>query len=454
MFADLRGEICTHLSRGGFEAASSASDARFRMSSTSRCATEPPELTAEEWEALGDAITNDDEFGSLHFHPSSVRGEVPRSAQLAYCRKLATLTANKPHRIDAIFRHSGLFTPRWEEARGDRTYGDLVIEEAIAENLGRIPAYAPEIVEGVFREGQLTALFGRYAAGKSPAVQQLALSVENGLPWFGRRVLRRKVFLLDFETPQPEFVRNMLRLRRRYAGEWKLPCAYLLLAQENCDGVIVLGNLSTWRWWERLEFIRNLLEQSPDALIIVDPVEHFLRFNRNRSWEVLRLFLQLRELLRSHPHAALLLVANLRRRGRRAVPSLLKDPFHWLEGIAGDLDLVNRCDVRLGFDFHEDPEIRVIHGVRRTEDITPILVRRVGTPGEWCGFERVELTTKSLELSLTERQREYWRRLPQHFRFAEIVAAGSVPKSSLSRLINATRSMGLLKFLNGEHQKV
>lgn len=54
-------------------------------------------------------------------------------ADLAFCNALAFYTQKDSNKMDAVFRHSGLFRKKWDEIHyaDGRTYGDAVIDEAI-----------------------------------------------------------------------------------------------------------------------------------------------------------------------------------------------------------------------------------------------------------------------------------------------------------------------------------
>lgn len=52
-------------------------------------------------------------------------------ADLALCNYLAFWTRKSFSEIDRLFRQSGLYTEKWNEMRGNRTYGQITIEEAI-----------------------------------------------------------------------------------------------------------------------------------------------------------------------------------------------------------------------------------------------------------------------------------------------------------------------------------
>lgn len=51
-------------------------------------------------------------------------------ADLALCNMLAFWTGGDAEQVDRLFRASGLMRPKWDEKRGEQTYGDLTIQEA------------------------------------------------------------------------------------------------------------------------------------------------------------------------------------------------------------------------------------------------------------------------------------------------------------------------------------
>ncbi|HZX21284.1 MAG TPA: phage/plasmid primase, P4 family, partial [Clostridia bacterium] len=52
-------------------------------------------------------------------------------ADLAFANMLAFWTAKDKFKMDAIFRKSGLYRPKWDSKRGERTYGDYILDVAI-----------------------------------------------------------------------------------------------------------------------------------------------------------------------------------------------------------------------------------------------------------------------------------------------------------------------------------
>lgn len=63
-------------------------------------------------------------------------------ADLALCTMLAFWTRKDPTRIDRLFRQSGLMRDKWDEDRGNQTYGELTISKALAK-LGDDEVYDP-----------------------------------------------------------------------------------------------------------------------------------------------------------------------------------------------------------------------------------------------------------------------------------------------------------------------
>lgn len=53
------------------------------------------------------------------------------AGDLALCSRLATLTGRDPDRMDALFRRSGRMRAKWDQSRGDSTYGRMTIERAL-----------------------------------------------------------------------------------------------------------------------------------------------------------------------------------------------------------------------------------------------------------------------------------------------------------------------------------
>ena len=165
-------------------------------------------------------------------------------------------------------------------------------------------------------------------------------------------------------------------------------------------------------------------------------------------------YLQLRELFKKYPEASILLTFNLRKQDRQnGRPNLLTNARGWLEEVSGSLDILNRADVRLGIDFlDDDQEIRVINGVRRSEDFDPLLILPVEGANGKAGFQLAP-ASQAGTLAFTPKQREQWGRLPNVFRIEDVADKG-VPRASLYRLTKRACSLGILEHVGGVYRKV
>lgn len=73
---------------------------------------------------------NGDKFKRLF--EGDIAGYTSQSeADMALCCMLAFYCANDENKIDNLFRHSGLIRAKWDEKRGNLTYGQITINEAI-----------------------------------------------------------------------------------------------------------------------------------------------------------------------------------------------------------------------------------------------------------------------------------------------------------------------------------
>jgi len=209
----------------------------------------------------------------------------------------------------------------------------------------------------------------------------------------------------------------------------------------------------------RFKLIEAALTEKPNALVIIDPLELLFGIDTGKKQHVLWLYKALRHrILAKFPHAAILNTFNLRKFGKGDMrPSLLTNPREWLEEVCGTLDILNRSDVRLGMDTHDD-DVKVINGIRRGEEMQPLLIRPVSCidvvtkRDALAGFELCPLDGKHLAAVLTAKQLEYWNNLPTSFRFEDFADKG-VPRGSLSRLLARAQSLGLVRYESGWWRK-
>jgi hypothetical protein len=308
-----------------------------------------------------------------------------------------------------------------------------------------------EVVEGLLQEGQLAAFGGAFGMGKSPLLADLTVRLVHGLEWCGRKLEKRPVIALDFETAGPDYKRaiqrNATRLRVPVPRVPEELDVYLEHDDISEPGTAALMQaLSQPKIEARLQLLESALKRKPDAIVMIDPLEMLFRVDTTKKPHVLALYRALRTLLAPFPKAALICTFNLRKRNRKGEqPDLAFNPRDWLEEICGSLDLMNRADVRLGMDTRGD-DVRIVNGIVRGREMHPILIRPfVNSDDQLAGFERITPDELALETGsgLSTTQKTHWKALPQEFRFEE-VADKLVPRSSLSRLIKHMTSLGAL----------
>jgi AAA domain len=319
-----------------------------------------------------------------------------------------------------------------------------------------ITSARPEIVEGLMREQQIVAVGGAFGVGKSPWLQELAFCRAYGLPWCGRRVAQGPVILFDFESQYSTICRNIVNLCKRHNLSLQIPTELEIYAEigdplRNLNTAELLQAIKRARGWALVE---STLERRPTALVIIDPPEILFRFKKRFGESVIELYTEFRFLLSKFPHALIINTFNLRKRDKRTrKSSLLSEPRDWLEEIGGSLDLLNRSDVRLGMDFYGEGA-RVVNGVRRGEDLHPLLIRPVYADDDVeqpAGFELVSPGEVNLMSALSERLMGYWQKLSDEFTFEQAVAI--MGKSNFDRLKKRTTSLGLLEQIGRGHYK-
>ena len=92
----------------------------------------PPYLFDQEILERAKSAKNGNKFFMLWSGDTSAYENDDSRADLALCNILAFWCQRDFQRIDRLFRKSGLMRPKWDERRGQDTYGNLTIREAIA----------------------------------------------------------------------------------------------------------------------------------------------------------------------------------------------------------------------------------------------------------------------------------------------------------------------------------
>jgi hypothetical protein len=109
----------------------------------------------------------------------SAHGGDHSAADLALCNRLAGVTNGNATQIDRLFRRSGLMRPKWDEKRGERTYGERTIAVALDERTSGPRSTRPRHTK---RSKPDSAAKADPPAGQSTGVVKLAL--EKGVELF------------------------------------------------------------------------------------------------------------------------------------------------------------------------------------------------------------------------------------------------------------------------------
>jgi hypothetical protein len=322
---------------------------------------------------------------------------------------------------------------------------------------------SPEIVEGMVRERQIAAVGGAFGVGKSPWLQELLICRLYGLPWCGRTVRPGPAALFDFENPAWTIRQNIENVCSRHGvGVPRIPEELEVFPEmddptTNPATAKLLNLIENGSSDEKFKLLEDVLVRKPNALVIIDPPEMFFPIDTRQKKDVLWLYSHYRMLLSKRPGAAIINSFNLRKQDKRVDKSnLLLNPRGWLEEIAGSLDLLNRSDVRLGMDFYSLEGIRVVNGVRRGEDLHPLLIQPKcleDDPERPAGFEMVQASQAELFGVLKGKLRDYWSDLPDEFTFDQ--ATEAMGKSNFDRLKKRTTSLGVLEQVGrGQYRKL
>lgn len=175
-------------------------------------------------------------FRALWGGDTSQHGGDDSAADLALCNMLAFWTGKDPERMDRLFRRSGLMRDKWVERHGERTYGRMTIERAIADcgeaykpaRRSRKPPSSPAPEggddDGPPEDGAPIVAIG----GRDPETGRLVLSPKHTLPTAhayvgefnshpeGRTIHHHAGVLLEWRgnrycEVEPEFVKQRLQ---------------------------------------------------------------------------------------------------------------------------------------------------------------------------------------------------------------------------------------------------
>lgn len=236
-------------------------------------------------------------------------------ADLALCSILAFWTGNDVGEMDRLFRVSGLMRPKWDEMRGEKTYGETTIESAAdmtqetyhARDNGSRPApekvepegkprvvilsaadaYKPQppieyIVDGLIPTGSVNVFYGEPGSKKTYSLLSMAVDVAGGLEWCGMSVEQSPVLIIDEESGKRRMLR---RLHDALAGEQLGP-----------DTPVYFVSLASFKMDDPADevVIQGLIEETGARLVIIDALADVMDGDENSKKETQPVFNALR----------------------------------------------------------------------------------------------------------------------------------------------------------------
>jgi hypothetical protein len=310
------------------------------------------------------------------------------------------------------------------------------------------------IVESLIDRGEIAVLAATPGTGKTPFLTQLLSCVATGLPFLSLPTEQGGVVLVDAES-QPA---NLFRLMRQqwdmlgdiepFVSDYFHLFVRGLHADPNSrelERIMKLSAADKWRWLSRVA------DLTKPTLVAIDTLLTFSPFASRDEERTRHAFANLADLRHLDSRPAILSTVHLRKRDRRArVPSLLEDPFGWVEEILGSVVWSASADVRLGLERTEEGLV-VLGGFRRgSGQIGPYIIepQYEGTdesaePAIW-----VRSSANGLALqALTKGQREYLGRMQVGvgYRWTELRHTTGASRSGLQRFLERADPTGLVE---------
>jgi hypothetical protein len=164
----------------------------------------------------------DEKFSRLFL--GNIAGYPSRSeADSALCWKLTYWTGRHAQQIDRLFRQSRLMREKWDERHGEKTYGAMTIEKAIAacteiytpdaddfrlapvgELLSEPDEERPWVVRDLMPSRGTVLIVSKPKVGKTTAMRQLVFSVARGVPFLGFETTQGPVAYISFDDKRSE----------------------------------------------------------------------------------------------------------------------------------------------------------------------------------------------------------------------------------------------------------
>ena len=121
-----------------------------KTKSVSSTQTEKGAINYTDSEVIRTATKNKPDFGPLFNGDTSKYGGDDSAADMALCNHLAFYTHGDAEQIDRIVRASGLMRQKWDSKRGDSTYGEITVLEAVNSQTSYVDNQEQEVSDIVY----------------------------------------------------------------------------------------------------------------------------------------------------------------------------------------------------------------------------------------------------------------------------------------------------------------
>ena len=154
---------------------------------------------------------------------------------------------------------------------------ELPEDEDGREDVLERPALAPELIQGILRQGHKMLLSGPSKAGKSFALIELATAINEGGYWFGHKCRKGAVYYVNLEVDRPSFIGRLIDVREALHKD-PAPESGMLRLWNLRGEALPLDKLAP-------KLIRRIKDQQYLA-VIIDPIYKVLTGDENSASEM------------------------------------------------------------------------------------------------------------------------------------------------------------------------
>jgi hypothetical protein len=302
-----------------------------------------------------------------------------------------------------------------------------------------LPINKPKpFIEDLINEGETTLIAGRPKVGKSRIVNQMAISLANGIPFLGMKVpLPRCVLVVDLEN-KPGAIKDRYK---RMGGQQMLKNGNVFIW---CANTLSENGIDSSE--PGIRKLEMLIAQTQAEVLIIDPWRLWLGEDENDALKVVRGLKLLTSLRKNHPALAIVIVHHVRKERFESPAKLIKDPSLWIENISGHYSLVGHVDACYGLErqIDDNGETVVFGGVARNNEPRTILL---DDDPDSLRFD-VANNEEAAKTAMTQKEFDLWEKAKKKISFTWtglIAEAGTKTKKLVSSMLKKAEAHGLIE---------